>query len=727
MQSSFKGERKQCDMNYKVYRSFNCRAEKSGLRHVTLEPKAAEPRGDMDVMLSMRAQNVNSAATQTTHKAAKSLQPIADETRPSLSTDDHVESNSSRVKTSSPTPTVRSWASDNKPNSTAVSTLKGLFASPGRPRSPSRASSALSKDKEFEDSVSFSSRGNTLLSLLRSNGAVSETPVIPTHANPNNATTTSVDTIQGFSISSLSKVQVTLDQPIVKDLDSVDLSNVDVTATKDPSHIWGSSQQSLPPPPRSRRPWTSSGVPGSIIDSKGIVTRPGRSSFQGSSNASIRVSYEAGSGSSRERHSSDSVRITNGGFDTHDLKLKRTSISSTVSSVASGFHERDPRNPGHCAAPKRRSRMGNLPQMLTPPSGPPPLVPPQTESTAGLALHPYAAERSISQNSTAASPSLETADDSYSASKRLSTSSIISLSSMSTTQSRANKFRLSNNFSTGSAIPSKRASMPPPRPVPTFAIPPTPTTENSQSGSPVLRRLSFRDSLIHKPIKTVGTANAFPRKSQDSDNSRRPSTSTGSVSISLASVGSRPFGPRPPPPIGPLPPTPGHVPSPGQRTSIKRRLRLKSAPTPSPKQSPSMMSQDAPKTLQSDISNLNDSILNSSVVLLGEPITTKQNDLDFLDSIATEHIHPNSSSGEVNSVQHLPETSTSPVQVSIVSRNEHILYPAGSSPDTLELKSLSPPPRRGARQLFTHQAFNHSQSVQESDTSTHDMYERTSR
>lgn len=74
-------------------------------------------------MLSMRDQNLTSTAT---HKVAKSSYLNTTESRPSSSADDHAENNNTRLKSSShgPSPTVRSWKSDNRPTSTAVTTSK---------------------------------------------------------------------------------------------------------------------------------------------------------------------------------------------------------------------------------------------------------------------------------------------------------------------------------------------------------------------------------------------------------------------------------------------------------------------------------------------------------------------------------------------------------------------------------------------------------------------------
>lgn len=652
-----------------------------------------EPRGDMDVMLSMRAQNLSSGVPRVDQRIS---QPK--DTRPSFTTSNDTEIGNNRLKTSSPSPTVRSLSSDGRPTSTAVSTLKGLFAS-GRPRSPSRASSALSKDRDPEDAVSFTSRGNALLGLLRSNGVTADAEVNSDLPSLELQTGHPIDQVHSFPISStLSTVQVTLDQPIVKDLDSVEWMNTDETPTpiKAKTPVLLISQQSLPPPPRNRRPWTSSGVPGSIIDNRGFVMRSGRSSFQGHSSASgARTSHEGESNSSKGRHSPDSSFVAAGGADTHEYRGKRASVSSTVSSLASGFHDREPS--GSSVSPKRRSRMGVLPQMLTPPSGPPPSVP-VSGSPNGSIIHPYAAEQSLIQNLSNLGPSSgNNEDDSTYQSKRFSASSALSTSSNGTAQSRVNKILASRHLPAPNAALSKRASMPPPRPAPTFAIPPTPSHIASFSDiSTISKRNSFRESIYQRSSRVLPTSGAVTRRSQDSDRPR-PSTSTG-IGLNATSGATRPFGPRAPPPTGPLPPTPSNGPSNPTvvpRTSIKRRLRLKSAPTPSPNRSPSLATSEIPKAITS-IPNVSDE--HSSLLLLGEPITTRQNDVDFID-------YPDSTTPKVppEDIEFMQLTPTPPIPISTISSNFqseiNAIYPAGSSPDTIELKSLTPPPRRGARHL----------------------------
>ncbi|KAI6044826.1 hypothetical protein EDC04DRAFT_2639947 [Pisolithus marmoratus] len=142
---------------------------------------------------------------------------------------------------------------------------------------------------------------------------------------------------------------------------------------------------------------------------------------------------------------------------------------------------------------KRWSRkIGTLPQRPAPPSGPPPSVPEAEPAQPALHLHvphPYAADELASS----ASSNSRTDISPHSASslaqsfwKRTSSSSAYSVESWSTSDSRvvveptttlsASILSLPNPTGSKAAAP-KRRSMPPPRPAPTHALPPAPIVE----------------------------------------------------------------------------------------------------------------------------------------------------------------------------------------------------------------------------------------------------------
>lgn len=200
-----------------------------------------------------------------------------------------------------------------------------------------------------------------------------------------------------------------------------------------------------------------------------------------------------------EPHTDPPTTSLNGfSFDSPEQKPREPSMRSisTLSTISTS---------------KRWSRQ-QLPQRLTPPVGPPPAIP---------RLHPYAAGESPSRRSSVAS-------------SRQSTSS--------------------------RPASSHRTSMPPPRPAPTFALPPAPDEPRPKSNR------AFRLSLMApKPPPLILLP---PRPDEAAFPTHRRSNSAQSTT----SVPPSPF----PPPDGPLPAVPPASPA---RHSFKQRLRILSAPS----------------------------------------------------------------------------------------------------------------------------------------------------
>ncbi|KAF9077545.1 hypothetical protein BDP27DRAFT_1413257 [Rhodocollybia butyracea] len=363
---------------------------------------------------------------------------------------------------------------------------------------------------------------------------------------------------------------------------------------------------------------------------------------------------------------------------------------------------------------KRNRWSRQLPKRLTPPSGPPPAVPStpppasvspiqSTDSSNAVKplpktpqSHPYsgaAAERRVSTltvRSTASSRS----SIGPQFSKRASVSSAVSALSTSSVQSPG--------IGGHSRTSSHRSSLaPPPRPAPTFALPPAPgeTLSPSSSGLPspptsapvptTQNKSSFRDSIASRafrlslmapkpppstvlpprpdefedPKSPTGFKNAH-RRSHSSNNSPH-SGGPGS----LYSIPGSPVPPSNMPPSlygvdgtyprGPLPPTPSSGNQSSRGASIKQRLRILSAPAPA---SPVIPSRSAarPTTITSPLK-------------LSPPGT------------------PNSSFE--SSSFHATATPTTP---SLPAPKIHHVEDEPLEP---ELTSLSPAPRRGSKRI----------------------------
>ncbi|KAF8964185.1 hypothetical protein BDZ97DRAFT_915772 [Flammula alnicola] len=209
-----------------------------------------EPRGDMDVMLSIRAQGLITSPTSANFRPMQNPSPIP------FSQGDTNPNYASSISSHS----VRSQTTVAKPASPtgAVSALKGLFANSGRPRSASRATSIESdrhQEREANDG-SFTSMGSNLLGMLRSS-----TP-----------DTQSINTVQTSPIMRTNLPFAGPVHPIDRRIDRKIISDRQPAQWSSPEPIPSTSKDrvnrgfslgalSLQPPPRKR--WTSSGPTGS--------------------------------------------------------------------------------------------------------------------------------------------------------------------------------------------------------------------------------------------------------------------------------------------------------------------------------------------------------------------------------------------------------------------------------------------------------------------------------
>ncbi|KAL1950777.1 hypothetical protein VTO73DRAFT_5901 [Trametes versicolor] len=406
------------------------RSVRAGLGAVT-HSNGVEPRGDIDVMLSMRAQGLFNAPT-----------PIV--TSGTTSTVQSYSSATSPTATASPTPSLRSASPQhNRPPSVAVSALRGLFGG-NRPRSPSGATLDTSFSSISEhgsgaetpplEDASFGRAGTSLLGMLRSNSISSERPMSPTTPMSSSPTTPRVGStapadlpIQMGLITPTSPVP-TLDQKILQDKDrenllpsisrngisGLGLTGVNGHANGAVLRFNGSSglppfggSPSLHPPPR-RRAWTASGPPptsrmsserngfsythGNASAAETLGVRHNGSAFlspTASSPASASASPSPASPSSTSSPkltpspslSPSTTASANGvgspGSHRASQDGRPRSSWSSVSSLGSNEQPQQhvPRT-SFDFGPKRWSRQAMLPKRSTPPSGPPPATPP---------------------------------------------------------------------------------------------------------------------------------------------------------------------------------------------------------------------------------------------------------------------------------------------------------------------------------------------------------------
>lgn len=628
----------------------NPRSMRAGLGLPAHTLEGNEPRGDMDVMLTMRAQGIISSPVPK-----RATMPEFVSLRSQSTTPSQVSAVPDASLRSSPLST-RSQATSHKPPPTgAVSAIKGLFTASTRPRSPSRATSIKQEVETAEDS--FGMMGNNLMSMRPStssadaaSSSASSAPVIPSIVIP-------------IPPSTYSPAEQVIDRKITNDLPTInwsDYSDPKPKANRQNRALSVGALSPLQPPPH-RRTWVPHGPKKSTADDSNLYKLHGNGSVAG--NFGLAPPEEV---VTPPPASPISLISTN----TNDQRVRAGSLHS-VSTVAS-FE----------LGPKRWSRQGVLPKRLTPPSGPPPAVPEGHPSQSGHRplswlqnQHPYSAEQSSSRSSSINSPQ---SGHAQSSSKRESMSSAYSVSTVSTSGSRTNGFSKSRHGG------SQRRSMPPPpRPAPNFAPPPTPSQDDRPPSPDTARpvKTSFRDSVAQRALrlsmsspKPPPSSGLPPRPDEKGFRSHRRSTSNSSQNLTSDRYSSTksipiPAGPRPPP-TGPLPPPPDSSTPVSRHTSLKQRLRILSAPSSTP--STHSLNSSALANMRSPTppAFTADPYASQPSTPIGEPITMDPNFLLFPESEPTPR-------SDTPDRRPLPE-------------------PFPNSP---ELTSLSPPPRRGSRQL----------------------------
>ena len=572
---------------------------------------------------------------------------------------------------------VTSQRTDTKSTGTSgpVSALKGLFTST-RSRSGSRAASVdLEKQQERENQDDLSANMRSLLSVLR----------------PNTPDTPSVDAPVRKAVP-VDPLDRRIDRRILTERQPVQWQPVQWTTADQPPVNQNRTNRalslgafSLQPPPRkhSIRPISELCDP----DPTDVGKKTNRIALQVSDFSSGSRSPPTGRDETEPFYSTNQLSAFHFGIPEQD---SRTPSVRSVSTVNSRDH-RSSSSTNRSSAPKRWSRQGVLPNQLTPPTEPPPAIP-GNNLTPGP--HLYAAERTSSPTpSRNSEKSVVSTLPPYS--KRNSSSSAKTVNSYDA--ARLHSIGTGASSTTNSSVPtrpSQRVSIPPPLPPPMVALPPAPVQEPQDTSTPSESvagpsKPSFRNSVAQRAFRLPTTApkpppsTSLPPRPDEPEMKIHHRSLSGGHSVHSHSTTLEPIPGSPvkrtspfPPPDGPLPPTPpDDLQPPVKRpSSIKRRLRLLSSPLPSPGQvqdipnSSPQTSMDAPSSVF--MTPPTSPIATSPI---GERITLFQNDPTFLQM----HVSSlPSQSPNLNQVPPLPEE------------------------DTGITTSLSPPPRRGSKQLL---------------------------
>ncbi|KAF5315479.1 hypothetical protein D9619_007324 [Psilocybe cf. subviscida] len=543
-----------------------------------------EPRGDMDVMLSIRAQGLltsSSSPTNPTFRSNDTSSPIPFQqpgSDPNYASS--ISSQSARSQTTIPRTSPAN----------AVSVLKGLFS--GRPRSSSRATSINSDRQPEATDGSFASMGNSLLGMMRSH-----TPDAQSINTVNTAPTMRTNLPIAEPISPITPIERRLDRPILPKPQSIlwSASEPIRSISPDMTMIHPSSPAgppSLQPPPRKR--WTSSTYNDQTPNRAQLaaVSSPNTPTAE----SSRRISFSA-SVTSKERLEPPQVTGFSFGSPQQTRAASLKSVSTYASADKASNVDKSSVSTKRSSGARRWSRQGMLPSRSNPPSDPPPAIP-----------HPYANDQKSGHGSSQSShKSFVSALPKFA--KRQSGSSVQSFASFSTTHSQPGS-AISHPHPRAST--SSRNSMPPPLPAPTSALPPAPADSHYDSRDDMLKSAepllspsmksnfrnsvgrNFRNSMVAP--KPPPSANLPPRPDQPEYKAHHRRTLSGEGAISPSKLESIPASPVPPakavspfpPPDSPLPPTPFTSPPPEVKSnapirtsSLKRRLRNLSAPASS--------------------------------------------------------------------------------------------------------------------------------------------------
>jgi hypothetical protein len=577
----------------------SCRSVRAGLGIPSNPSGMPEPRGDLDVMLSMRMQGMLPSPVKSSFGST-------DDTN-KLQQNGSCEEFSATPKP----PSVRSRPASPRPQNGVLS-LKSLFSVSGsgsmRPRSPSLARTTS------PDAASGESFGSAASSLLNTR-TIADSPLI----KPYSMLPPKCPTIDPM---------VQLQRKIIDTQSNLDWAAPLETTSKPPPSALPCprplSPSLNPPPPRKRANTTNEPRQApSSPDPGRLVYNHGNASTAGSFGVPV---------PEMPRPPLERTRSERG-------KLRTDSISTNSTETESG-----------CA--RRWSRQSSIRPMPHDDLSTPVATFPHPTPLQNSVVSSQNPDRSPSRCSSRSQKTLPSVISSLQVgSKRTSTSS--SIYSVATTNSSHQHIGM---FSIARAVGGghRMSVPPPPRPAPSTALPPTPTGSDSESSATTATatfKSMHRNSLARRALRlSLGQPSASLQlqaqiSPRTTDGFNTPSTLSSSRSHSRStSVDSVPRSaslshghvippallvPPSPPPTGPLPPPPLVVPTPMPATaplprtsSLKQRLRILSAPSgratppPPPSAPPMLFPLEIPTTIP--------------VMPIGERIAHIAPDADFL-------------------------------------------------------------------------------------------------
>ena len=789
------------------------RSVRAGLGLPTSGYGGVEPRGDLDVMLSMRAQGLMSLKNRVMSPNSSSGNNPNGNPNPNAGP---------RLPPQSKVQTPTSPASPKLP----ISTLKGFFAVPNRPRTPSLIGSngnAKTDDPSPLQSSPTSvpnptnhhpspttSAGTHILNRLRGNsetrplsplGYVSSVASISTATNNNAGVSGNVDP-------PLSSVE--LERKILPDQTDVTTngasgSNWSITQRRQNTvsqqfagfnELVNSVSSPLQPPPWRKQSIGPPPVTQSLPQSRVDLSEPDSSALR-----YLHTNLSAVESFGVHNTHPPSRRSTNGTRPSLDLSSGRESqksVNVNGNGIGAGGSakgplggtsggEKKPRPPswtstlsnneGVTGGPKRWSRQGVLPKRLTPPSGALPSIPisgMEEESIITPRIgspHPYSFDRERSPSRSSSYSNQNSPANSFNSTPQngFSTASFLKRQSGSSFQSGTSNVssqvhtRTSTGSGTGNSgvgsyisrsalsIQNRLSLAPPQRPAPNTALPPTPTEQESQNSPPKLlgpsppsspspsAKSSFRESLTQRalrlsiaglPQKTPPTMNLPPRPDEPSFvEGHRRSNSTGDRSIggnsrptTLYTIPGSPSPATGDPDLLPPALTERERQQNTLNLNLKQRLRMLSAPAstaiptsplpatpPSESASAQLLAADQTIVKPRGAGDDNYGSVHTRL-LVGEPITTMQNDPSFLlmntptisplplpAQLLCQHSSPLSSTSiPSNPSSPLPTQAQFPSSSTLPSPPPQCLTHPRRSP---QLSPLPVPPRSPFRQL----------------------------
>ncbi|KAJ3821796.1 hypothetical protein F5880DRAFT_1721138 [Lentinula raphanica] len=701
-----------------------------------------EPRGDMDVMLSMRAQAmIPPGHTTSPTRSTFSVHDYTATGNAETSAGSHsiAGHDAASVSSTRSSKKARPSSSHGRNSSGAVLSLKGLFGpktsvghNSGRQRSNSRASAKVERTESVVSVGSSKSsilpKGNNLISILRASSPPNETSSTPQSQLDRKIVQTPL--VHDEPIGSMAARPLLFNTESDATHTTPTMSSAGAREDKRALRAFSVGETfSLQPAPRKR--WTSTSdahnlpilnTPSSqhlqlqespfikdhrdLDDFDVLGGAPSITRINPNGNGNLTPEPMSNSSPATKRTSANSASSFS--FGTPPGRTRRTSDESSGFGTAPDVDKRSSmssgqRSSGGVIQGKRWSRQ--LPKRLTPPSGPPPAAPSTPPGSPGRSVNKGKTSspvKSIPKSPPSSSHSSVVSNLPSFSAKRASVSSAISASSATSIQSSGTTSgtQLVSNGFAGHSRPtsSHRSSVPPPpRPAPTFALPPAPgeTSSPSTTQPSTSAKSSFRDSIASRAFRLSLMApkpppsGVLPPRPDELEHPKSPTSSltsrnthrrshSGNISPQIGGPGSLysiPGSPVPPPVLDavgvhPLPPTP----SPGAQTaapsrlSIKQRLRILSAPSPS----------SAPASPRSVTRPL------TMMVPAPSPPGTPTFNNNFTNYFAH--------SGSFHAVP-TPTTPSLPAPKihSVEDEPEDVLE--------LELVSLSPPPRRGSKRI----------------------------